>query len=394
MTDNTLYRKLFESSNAPILIINADFQFIECNEMASKLLQMPRNEIIGKTPVGISPKHQNDGRLSADLGRAYFTAAMEGKDQIFEWTHLTSKGSEFIVEVSLFGFDASGKEHFFVMWRDLTEIRKNEKELKESIERFKTLFSKSTDGIVLHAADLVSGIIDCNDAALNILEYTSKDELLGKSVLEISPEYQDDGNKSSVLGAKYIQQCLENDRTRFEWTHLKKDKTPVCFDIVLTKISFQSETIIYAIWRDITEKKRQQEELDNYRNRLEELIEEKTTELKNAQGQLIQAEKMVTVGTLTAGIAHEINNPLNYMKGAYLGLNHDLKDLVNEKPDVKAYLEAIEIGVDRIANIVRGLNQLSRHNEDYDEDCDIHSILDNCLAILLNRYKNRIEIKK
>ena len=84
MTDNTLYRKLFESSNAPILIINADFQFIECNEMASKLLQMPRNEIIGKTPVGISPKHQNDGRLSADLGRAYFTAAMEGKDQIFD----------------------------------------------------------------------------------------------------------------------------------------------------------------------------------------------------------------------------------------------------------------------------------------------------------------------
>jgi len=109
--------------------------------------------------------------------------------------------------------------------------------------------------------------------------------------------------------------------------------------------------------------------------------------LKATQAQLIQSEKMASIGVLTAGVAHEINNPLNFIMGGYTGLCEELKTCDFDKNQrISVFLEGIKTGIERAADIVKGLNQLSRDNDSYNEKCEIHAIIDNCLTILHNLY--------
>ncbi len=117
--------------------------------------------------------------------------------------------------------------------------------------------------------------------------------------------------------------------------------------------------------------------------------------LKETQSHLLQADKMASLGTLTSGVAHEINNPLNYLMGSLVGLtnyfeSHGSED--NEK--TKIFLSSINTGIERISSIVQGLNQFSRNNESMDEDCDIHAIMDNCFVMLQSKTQYKVEVIK
>lgn len=126
-----------------------------------------------------------------------------------------------------------------------------------------------------------------------------------------------------------------------------------------------------------------------------EEIETNLNYIKSVQMKLIQSEKMASLGVLTAGVAHEINNPLNFIMGSCTGLEDFFNNTAPEHlEDVMMYLNGIRAGVERVSFIVHGLNQFSRDNRTYDEQCDIHAILDNCMVMLYNKYKFRIEIEK
>lgn len=118
-------------------------------------------------------------------------------------------------------------------------------------------------------------------------------------------------------------------------------------------------------------------------------------QLKEAQFNLVQSEKMASVGILTAGIAHEINNPLNFIHGGKLALEGYIKNnLKNHINELKPLLEIIETGINRTTEIVKGLNRFDRKSEKYTERCDIHSIINNCLVILQNKLKHKIIVTK
>ncbi|MGB6295293.1 MAG: AAA family ATPase, partial [Rivularia sp. (in: cyanobacteria)] len=165
------------------------------------------------------------------------------------------------------------------------------------------------------------------------------------------------------------------------------------------------------------------EDLENYNQTLEEKVLERTQEinhknqsLKNAlkelqstQAQLIQTEKMSSLGQMVAGIAHEINNPVNFIHG---NINHasqyvqDLVDVISiyqqqytdsnsavaEKAseidldfvleDLPKLLNSIEVGTSRIRNIVLGLRNFSRLDEAEMKSVDIHEGIENTLMIL------------
>ena len=148
-------------------------------------------------------------------------------------------------------------------------------------------------------------------------------------------------------------------------------------------------------------------------------------ELKEAQSQLVQAEKMATIGTLTAGIAHEINNPVNYITSGVEGLKVSLDEFSSlftnmifllEKPgaDARQVLEEIKQkydtselflsipilvdnirkGSDRASEIIRSLLFFTRSSDEKMVLSDIRESIEATLIILGNQIKNRIILEK
>lgn len=149
-------------------------------------------------------------------------------------------------------------------------------------------------------------------------------------------------------------------------------------------------------------------------------------DLKDAQIQLVEAEKMASLGQLTAGIAHEINNPINFVKSnikpltldlnelmqvidAYEKLHlvdnkdvadrlYDIERLTNEidlpfvKAEIYNLLKGIEDGAERTAEIVRGLRTFSRLDESMIKVVNIHEGIDSTLVLLRNTFSDDLEI--
>lgn len=171
--------------------------------------------------------------------------------------------------------------------------------------------------------------------------------------------------------------------------------------------------------RDITDRQRAEEELRRHREQLRELVEERTAELvaaneqlKKTQVQLVQTEKMSSLGRLVAGIAHEINNPVNFIYANLSYIRKYTEDLLNilnlyqnyiiDPPayiikeaqkieldflseDLLKSLSSVEMGAERIRQIVLSLRNFSRLDEAQLKKVDLHEGLESTLVILAHR---------
>jgi signal transduction histidine kinase len=136
------------------------------------------------------------------------------------------------------------------------------------------------------------------------------------------------------------------------------------------------------------------EKLDQQNEELYSLVEQ----LKNVQQQLIQSEKMAAIGTLISGIAHEINNPLNYIQGGTCIIEETCeKDqaAVEEKIEtVKKATSMIHKGIDKAGHIIKALMAFSRHGDINPEKKPIEPIIDNTLLFLNSKMNDNLDIEK
>lgn len=253
------------------------------------------------------------------------------------------------------------------------ELIAKSKDLEEQKEAFETLFYDATDGLSL----LKDGkFIDCNNAALNILEYKDKEKFLNLEPHELSPEYQPDGEKSEFKAKKLIEECLEIGSNRFEWIHLKSTGEEVWISILLTKIILNHETMLHVVWRDISDKKILEKQILDRNNELEDAnneLEISIDNLQQTQEQLIESEKMASLGALVAGVAHEINTPIGIgLTGAshFLEISNKIKKLYkNDKMTQESFEDflntsdelaiLINSNLKKAANLVKSFKQVA-----------------------------------
>jgi PAS domain S-box-containing protein len=184
--------------------------------------------------------------------------------------------------------DESGKpKEIAGTWLDITERKEMEEALRKREARFRTLFSKSRDANLL----LVDGVhVDCNEACLEMLQAT-RDQVVGKSPAFLSPERQPDGRLSVEAAQEKIREAMETGSTRFEWVHRRMDGTEFWAEVVATAMEIDGRDGLFGVWRDITERKRVEEALQEGEARYR-LLTENTHDLiseLDAEGRTVYA---------------------------------------------------------------------------------------------------------
>ncbi|NJO08193.1 MAG: PAS domain S-box protein [Chloroflexaceae bacterium] len=102
---------------------------------------------------------------------------------------------------------------------------------------------------------------DCNEAFLRMLGGSNKEDLLPLSPADISPEYQPDGRTSEEKAREVLHHVLQEGSVQFEWVHRRFDTTEFPVEVSLNRVTVGDRTFIYGNWRDISERKRIEEEI-------------------------------------------------------------------------------------------------------------------------------------
>ncbi|GBO52847.1 two-component sensor histidine kinase [Pseudanabaena sp. lw0831] len=294
-----------------------------------------------------------------------------------------------------------------------------EAEINKSFAALGATLEATADGILV--LDANGNIIICNQKFVDLWQIP--DRIFRSNDDSYILKYV----SKRISSSQYLHQFgkgLESDQNSFEIVELDDGRTLECYS--------QPQNVLDScagrVWslRDITERLaaealvRASEE--KYRLQAEKL-EHALQELKSTQSQLIQAEKMSGLGQLVAGIAHEINNPVNFIYGnlSYADTyTSELLSLVEiyrahypepveavqvklEEIDIDFMADdfvkligSIRIGAERIQKIVQSLNKFSRSDEEGCKSVDIHEGIDSTLMILQSRLKatpHRPEIK-
>ncbi|NOZ22233.1 MAG: PAS domain S-box protein [Planctomycetes bacterium] len=257
----------------------------------------------------------------------------------------------------------SGNDELSSLARDINSMLKSieraEAALRESEEKYRTLFRDS-----LEAMNVTRNgkIVDANDAWLALHGFSNKEEVIGMDVMDVvHPEDR------AVLMDRRSRHDPPQKRL-YQTRDIRKDGTTIDVEVYSSSISLQGDPAVITTVRDITDRKRAEDELKESYRRLQE-----------TQTQLVQAGKMAAVGQLAAGVAHEINNPLAVIASS----SEILTDLIRsgqasaEKGGemFAKHLKKIEDNIFRCKSIIEDLLGFARREEGSRVDTDVAALV-------------------
>lgn len=288
---NESFHALFERSSEAMLLIALTSQtFVDCNDAALRMVGFKeKSQLLGKGVPDISPAYQPDGRPSDVVGKEILQHALREGSARFEWVHRRANGEEFPVEVIITVLDLGEGPLLFVTLREIAERRRTEDALRASEQKFRLLFERSNDPMLLLDARTMQ-FVDCNRAAVDMMRCSDKEELLSLPPWEISPERQPDGRLSADKAHELLRRVVATGSERFDWVHRRKDGVEFPVEVGLTSIELGDQPLTLAIWRDIADRLRAQEAIREMNTVLEHRVAERTRELEITLEQLRRVE--------------------------------------------------------------------------------------------------------
>jgi PAS domain S-box-containing protein len=155
-------------------------------------------------------------------------------------------------------FDLNGRvQNVIGVSYDITDSKHAREILKKSEFRLRTLFNSAHDAIFIFS--ISNGFVDCNDATMRIFQCT-KEDIIGQRPERFSPPTQPDGRASPDLVAERVNAAFNGHPQFFEWRHIRFDGTPFDAEVSLNRLDLKDEIQIQAIVRDVSERKKAEEE--------------------------------------------------------------------------------------------------------------------------------------
>jgi two-component system, NtrC family, sensor kinase len=365
LMENQEHIQLLLDSTAEALIgLDLEGRCIFCNRAALFLLGHGRiEEVLGLSLHQLI--HRSPGSGSKEEGcrvcvRFPSSEYLQGEDEVLR----CADGTEIPVEYRAHAVRRGGARVGFVLtFIDISERKRVEEALRRSEASFRTLIERSPDTIIVHREGVLSFV---NAATVRMLGYERAEELQGRPVEAVVLH----GEAASLTRYSGVDTLCE-----VHFRH-RAGRLVMC-EAVSFPLVFDGELAMVSIARDITERKQVQEKLR-------------------------AAERMASLGTLSAGMAHEVNNPIAYVLSNLSFIQEELYALVgsDEKLDGARWREVLEAlresmaGSERIRDIVRDLKTFSRGDEGSRGPVDLHDVLDLCANIARGEIRHRARLVK
>ena len=252
----------------PTFVLNAEGAVVVWNKACERLTGMPAEDVLG-THNHWRAFYAEQRPCLADLLVENRQAEINNLYPIHHasqevafgthaenWCVMPLRGTELYLEIDAGPIhDANGRVIAVIeTLRDMT--------LRQSAEsRLRTLFESSPDPVWI----IEDGkFVECNDAAVSMLGYRNKAELLNIHPSQLSPVVQPDGQDSFRKAEEMMRMALEHGLHRFEWEHLRADGTRLTAEVTLSNIKLAGRQALYCAWRDISDRKRAEKALRLY----------------------------------------------------------------------------------------------------------------------------------
>lgn len=337
------FRSIFENSAMGVLLLDLDGRLVTCNPAFCAM--------VGYSEAELACMRFKDFTYPDDIQKSLykFKELLAGSRDYYqlEKRYLAKSGRAVWARltVSRVGSTEGLSDFVLAMVEDVTEQRLAEQALLQSEERYRAIFNNISDGLSVH--DDYGRFLEVNPADCAMHGY-SREEMMALTVSEmVHPDCYNvfEDYKASIEATGFFQG---------EVKQFRKDGSLIHVEVKGTRIMLDHKKYYLAILRDITERKRTDEELRKYREHLEELVAERTTELAGSKALAEAANRAKSV--FLANMSHELRTPLNAILGFSQLLQRDTT--VSEIP--RKHLDSINRSGEHLLGLINDVLEVSK----------------------------------
>ncbi len=253
-----MYRTLFDNATDGIFLMKKGI-FIDCNKMFLTIFGCTKEQIIGQTPLRFSPPFQPDGEVSKVKALEMEKAAIAGELQSFEWKHCRYDGSLFDAEVSLTRVQINEDTVLLqAIIRDISQRKEAERKLRANEERYRTFIDATSDGVFLKDEEFRYLIVN---KRLRSYFKKEEEEIIGRTDFEILSVDADRRRETDIQAFNSSSIVISEEAVNGRIYETRK------FPVTIT----ENTRGIGAYVRDITSRKKAEEELKTKSLNLEEV---------------------------------------------------------------------------------------------------------------------------